>query len=188
MENTLRDSRTPSNLATSGQIIEFNEKIASFENLAQIMEADLLALDPAKLPANWRDSVVAGQLHFRKSGAHDGLPVLDGQVETVIDAVCQRCLEPFRMPLETELRFVFLDGQENDEGFNDELAGYELSELVEETLRPLDLVEEGLIMAMPFSAMHIDSVDCSRREMTTEVVQKTTTPFADLKAQMAGKK
>ena len=64
MGNTLRDSRTPSDLATSGQLIEINEKIAGFENLVQIMKADLLALDPAKLPANWRDSVVAGQLHF----------------------------------------------------------------------------------------------------------------------------
>jgi uncharacterized metal-binding protein YceD (DUF177 family) len=188
MGNTLRDSRTPSDLATSGQIIEFNEKIASFENLAQIVEADLLALDPAKLPANWRDSVVAGQLHFRKSGAHDGLPVLEGQVETVIDAVCQRCLEPFRMPLETELRFVFLGGQENNEEYNDEPGEYAVWELLEETLRPLDLVEEGLIMSMPFSAMHTDSVDCSRLEMKTEGVQKTTMPFADLKAQMAGKK
>jgi uncharacterized metal-binding protein YceD (DUF177 family) len=188
MGNTLRDSRTPSDLATSGQLIEFNEKIVGFENLAQIMEADLLALDPAKLPTNWRDSVVAGQLFFRESTAHGGLPVLEGQVETVIDAVCQRCLEPFRMPLETELRFVFLGGQKNNDDYNDELGGYEVWELQEETLRPLDLVEEGLIMAMPFSAMHTDSVDCSRLEMKTESAPKTTIPFADLQSQMAGEK
>ncbi len=188
MGNTLRDSRTPSDLATSGQLIEINEKIADFENLAQIMKTDLLALDPAKLPANWRDSVVAGQLQFRESSAHDGMPVLEGQVETVIDAVCQRCLQPFRMPLETELRFVFPGGQKNNDEYNDELGGYEVWELVEETLRPLDLVEEGLIMAMPFSTMHTDSVECSRLEMKTKGVQKTTMPFADLKAQMAGKR
>ena len=96
------------------------------------------------------------------------------------------------MPLETELRFVFLDWQKNideyiDE-YKDELGEYEVWELTEETLRPLDLVEEGLIMAMPFSAMHTDSVDCSRLEMKTESEQKTTMPFADLKSQMAGKK
>jgi uncharacterized metal-binding protein YceD (DUF177 family) len=184
MENPLQDLRTPSDLAVSGQVVEFTETIASFEHLEKIVEADLLALDPAKLPLNWRNSVVAGKLTFGLSSANDGLPVLEGQVAVTLDAVCQRCLGPFRLPLEAQLRMVFSDDERSD----DDCDGYEVWELAEETLRPLDLVEEALIMAMPLSAMHTDSVDCSRREMKTEVVQKTTTPFADLKAQMAGKK
>jgi uncharacterized metal-binding protein YceD (DUF177 family) len=184
MENTLRDSRAPSELAESGQVIEVREKITDFEHLAKIVEADLLALDPAKLPHNWRESVVEGELAFSISGAHEGRPVLNGQAAVVVDVVCQRCLEPFQLPLEAELRFLFANRGESD----DEHGGYELWELAGETLRPIDLVEEALIMAMPFSAMHTDSAECKKQDAGTSGRTQTTMPFAELKAQLAGKK
>ena len=184
MGNTLRDSRAPSELAESAQVIEVKEKINDFEHLAQIVEADLLALDPAKLPDNWRESVVEGELAFSQSGAHEGLPVLKGHAAVVIDAVCQRCLEPFQLPLESELRFVFAGCGERD----NEYDGYEVWEVAGDTLRPIDLVEEALIMAIPFSAMHTDSADCKRKDAETSDATQIMTPFAELKAQMAGKK
>jgi uncharacterized metal-binding protein YceD (DUF177 family) len=183
MGNPLRDLRTPSDLAVSGQVIEFTEKVSEFEHLERIVEADLLALDPAKLPLNWRDSVVAGKLTFRISDTHEGQPVLEGHVAGKLDAVCQRCLWPFRLPLEAQLRLVFSDGNQSD----DDCDGYEVWELAEETLRPLDLVEEAIIMAIPFSPMHTESTVCSKLDEKIDEKVKTLTPFADLKAQMASK-
>lgn len=184
MGNPLRDLRTPSDLAISGQVIEFTEKLSNFEGLAKIVEADLLALDPVRLPVNWRDSLVTGTLSFRVASAHKGLPVLEGQVAATLDAVCQRCLGPFQMPLEVQLRLLFADGHKSE----DDGGGYEVWELAEETLRPLDIVEEALIMAIPFSATHVDSDICARMDEKIESGVKKLAPFAGLKAQMDGKK
>lgn len=176
MGNLLRDRRTPTELAASGQLIEIAENISSFERLAEIVGADLQTLDPATLPPDWRDAIVTGRLVFGLSDARHRLPVVNGQVSVTVDAVCQRCLQLLRLPLVAELRLVFAADQESA----GELDGYEIWELEEKTLQPLDLVEEALIMAMPLAAMHVDTA-AEVREVGKE---KTTRPFATLKSQM----
>jgi uncharacterized protein len=180
MGNPLRDRRTPSELAASGQVIDFSEKLSQFARLAVIVKGDLDILDPAKLPPNWRDAVVAGQLSFGFADAQNGLPGLEGEVATTIDAVCQRCLEPFQLSLDVELRLLF--GREESAAADED--GYELWELEEEKLRPLDLVEEVLIMAMPLAAMHVDDETCHEPTETGQGPGEKLRPFAALKSQM----
>jgi len=180
MGNPLRDRRTPSELAASGQVIEIEEKITNFERLAGIVEADLLTLDPDKLPSDWRDTVVAGRLGFSFSDTHNSVPALHGEVEVTIDAVCQRCLEPFRLPLAAELRLLFVEKN----AATVKVDGYEKWELAEEKLRPLDLVEEALIMAMPFAAMHANDESCNKPEEVIDEPGGKVQPFATLRSQM----
>jgi uncharacterized metal-binding protein YceD (DUF177 family) len=180
MGNPLRDRRTPSEWAASGQVIEFSEKIGEFNRLERIVKGDLDALDPDKLPPDWRDKVVAGQLSFGFADAHNGLPVLAGKVSATIDAVCQRCLEAFELPLEAELRLLF-----GEEGVSPtEGTGYEVWQLDEDDIRPLDLVEEALIMAMPLAAMHVDSESCGGPEEQEQDSGDRIRPFAGLRSQM----
>jgi uncharacterized metal-binding protein YceD (DUF177 family) len=174
----LQDRRTPQDFAASGQVIEFSEKIGNFERLAGIVEADLSALEPDKLPRDWRDSPIDGQLSFGFIDAQGGVPALEGQVVATINAVCQRCLEPFRLPLAVELRLLFGGEQSAGDG------GYEVWELKEDELCPADLVEEALIMAMPFSAMHDFDAHCVKADAVEDRAEKTVRPFADLKSQM----
>ena len=180
MGNLLRDRRTASEWAASGQTIEFSEKINSFKRLAGIVENDLEALDPDKLPPDWRDNVVAGQLSFGFAAAHGGVAALDGRVSATIDAVCQRCLESFRVPLEAELRLLFA----GDKSAPDDDDGHEHWELDEEKLRPLDIVEEALIMAMPLTAMHVDDEICREPDAAEIDSGEKIRPFAMLKSQM----
>ncbi len=180
MDNPLRDRRSPSELAASGQVIEITEKLSSFERLAGIVEADLLALDPDKLPSGWRDTVVAGQLGFAFSDTHNSVPALNGRVQVTIDAVCQRCLEPFRLPLAAELRFLFVD--KNSAAV--EVDDYENWELADDELHPLDLVEEALIMAIPFVAMHTNDESCGKPDEVIDESGDKVQPFANLRSQM----
>ena len=180
MGNPLQDRRPPSELAMSGQIIEFSEKISEFEKLAGIVGDDLDALDPDNLPLGWRDTVVVGRLSFGFAGAQGAVPVLLGRVSTTIDAVCQRCLEALRLPLEADLRLMF-GGKEtvsSDDG------SYEIWQLEEEKFRLLDLVEEALIMEMPLAAMHVDSKVCQGPESVEQDSGERIQPFATLKSQM----
>lgn len=180
MGNPLRDRRTASEWATVGQVIEIAEKIEVFEQLASIIEADLAALEADRMPPNWRDSIVAGRLEFAFADAQARVPAVECELSVTVDAVCQRCLEVFRLALETEARLLLLELDETADGYDD----YEVWELEETTLRPQDIVEELLIMAMPFAAMHVDSAACKALSADADDAEEMTRPFAALRAQM----
>jgi uncharacterized metal-binding protein YceD (DUF177 family) len=182
MGNPLCERRSAAEWSAGSQVIEIASKICDFETLSPIVEADLAALDADKIPAGWRDAVVTGQLSFGFADAQQMLPKVRCHVEVTVDAVCQRCLEAFRLPLEAEADLLLLRLEQDVDGYDD----YEVWELEEKLLRPRDIVEEMLIMAMPFSAMHADSAACKALSPTaTESAEKMTTPFAALREQMA---
>ncbi len=180
MGNPLRVRRPVAELAAKGQVIEIADKVGSFERLAEIIEADLATLDPDKIPGGWRDSQVAGRLEFGFADAQMQVATIEGELAVTIDAVCQRCLEPFRYALSAELRLLpTMDGQGAATG-----ADFELWELDDASICPAEMVEEVLIMAMPLSAMHDDAEVCGGYEPADEQVEQTTTPFAGLRAQL----
>ena len=180
MANPLRDRRTAAEWAAVGQVIDIAEKLSFFERLASIVEEDLAALEPAKMPANWRDSVVTGKLAFGFVDERQRVPAVRCSLVVTVDAVCQRCLEAFRLPLETEVELLLLALEETAEGYED----HEVWELEENTLRPKDIVEELLIMALPFSAMHGDLTSCRALSAEADDKEGTTKPFAALREQM----
>ena len=62
---------------------------------------------------------------------------------------------------------------------------YEIWEVEGDTIRPIDIVEEALIMAMPLSAVHPASEMCGPlAENVADDNRKTVRPFADLRSQM----
>ena len=192
MGNPLQDSRTAAEFASVGQLIEFAENLSSFEGLAAVVEADLAALDPDKMPPRWRDSAISGQLKFGFLDASGRVPTVSGSATGKVDAVCQRCLEPFRLTLNVAPNLLLLDENQADDGYED----LEVWELDEAMLRPQDIVEELLIMAMPFSAMHDNMADCraflsdevSNDASSDEIAEDLLKPFAALRSQMSQNK
>ena len=182
MGNPLRERRTAADWAASGQVFEIAEEIGDFEQLATVIDADLAALDAARMPADWRSAGVSGRIEFGFADAQQLLPTAKLGVAVTVDAVCQRCLEPFRLPLEAEADLLLLELEQAADGYDE----YEVWELDETLLRPLDIVEEMLVMAMPFAAMHVDTASCKVLEpVAGPVEEETTTPFAALREQMA---
>jgi uncharacterized protein len=180
MGNPLRDRRPLAELAGQGQVIEIMEKIRNFERLAGIVDADLAVLDPDKLPQGWRDSAVTGRLAFGFVDAQQQVAVLEGEVAVTVDAVCQRCLEPFRLELRSELKLLPVipgDIARADDGCD-------VWELDDDLVCPADIVEEALIMAMPLSAMHGPEEACREFESAASETAQTVRPFAALKAQL----
>ena len=182
MGNPLRERRTAADLAAGAQVIEIANKISDFEQLSAIVDADLAALNADRMPTGWRDSAVEGSLEFGFADAQQLLPKVSCRVGVTVDAVCQRCLEAFRLPLEVEADLLLLEFEQDADGF-DELEVWELEDTL---LRPQDIVEEMLVMALPFSAMHVDSGSCKALSPEAEEsAEKITTPFAALRDQMA---
>ncbi|MCO4811619.1 MAG: DUF177 domain-containing protein [Gammaproteobacteria bacterium] len=182
MGNPLHERRSAAEWSASSQVIEFAEKIGKFEQLSAIIEADLAALDADKIPAGWRDAIVAGQMKFGFADAQQALPMVKCRVTVTVDTVCQRCLEAFRLPLETEADLLLLALEQEADGY----AEYEVWELEESLLQPQSIVEEMLIMALPFSALHVESAACKvLSPVTAKSADDVTTPFAALREQMA---
>jgi uncharacterized protein len=182
MGNPLRERRSAAEWAAGSQVIEIASKIGDFEQLSAVMDADLAALETGRMPPGWRDTAVAGSLEFGFADAQQQLPTVRCRARVVVDAVCQRCLEPFRLPLEVEADLLLLELEQSADGFDE----YEVWELEETLLRPLDIVEELLIMALPFSAMHVESAACKALSAgEDDGGEQMTTPFAGLREQMA---
>ena len=180
MGNPLRDRQTASEWAAARQVIEIEEKLSGFERLASIVEADLAVLDAGKMPLNWRDSTVVGEMTFAFADAQQKVPAVQCELTATVDAVCQRCLEPFQLALETESSLLLLALDETAEGYED----HEVWEMEEDVLRPQDIVEELLIMALPLSARHVDSASCKVLSAAADEQEEMTKPFAALRAQM----
>lgn len=184
MGNPLLDRASPRELAERGQVIEKKENLELFPRLTEAIAADLATLSDDRVPRRWRQSPVAFRLAFGWADDRQRLPTLCGKVTAELPAVCQRCLEPLTLSLVQELKFL-LSGSAGQGGPVDVGEEYEAWEIDEPVLRPADIVEEVLMMAMPLAAMHADPRDCGPLAgRLTEESGDTVRPFADLRSRM----
>lgn len=180
MGDPLRQRHAPVDLADEGQVIEINDKISDYQRLSEIVGTDLAALDAGRVPADWAAAPLTGRLAFGYAGIDRQAPALEGAVCVEIDAVCQRCLGPFRLPLSAELKLLLsTPGRPISPR-----EGYETWELAEDRVQPAEIVEEALIMAMPLSAKHVDRDACTAVAGGPAPADETVRPFATLRERM----
>lgn len=178
MDDPVRDRSFLKDLVGKGQVFEISEKIASFARLSEAIGNDIAALDARAQTAEWRESLVTGQIIFGLADEPDRVATLVGHVEAQVAAVCQRCLTLFELPLRTELKLQFSSPGAVSEARDD----YELWELSDALVSPLEIVDEALVMAMPLSARHEDSTYCV--EFAQQDDKESVMPFASLRAQL----
>lgn len=181
MTNPLTDRAIPAALAASGQVIETKRILSDLRRLKEAVEADLASLAPTSMPKKWRHAPIDIRLAFGWADVRRQIPALEGQISARIDAVCQRCLEPIELSLNAQLKLMLLIPGGDATAFEE----YEIWETAEDTVRPLDIVDEALIMAMPLSVAHDDFAKCGplAKKLRPEEPE-TVRPFADLKSQM----
>jgi uncharacterized metal-binding protein YceD (DUF177 family) len=179
MAKLLSAPESPAKLASTRQVIEISEQISEFPRLSEALEQDLGQLETAQRPAQWQTLPVTGRLRFDFADAQSEDVTVEVEATTVVPLVCQRCLEPFEKQLEADTRLLLV--QEADHPGREGLENWELEE---DLLRPIDLVDELLVMAMPFAAKHAGDADCGAVAEEAAAPEETVRPFADLKAQL----
>lgn len=181
MANPLLARVTPELLARKRQTIETVEKLATFERLAAIVDDDLKHAAAGGEQRDFRARPVRISLRFDWADATERLPRVAGRVETEVPATCQRCLGFCEVELVADVDLLLLDPR--DAVSVDEAL--EVWELDDERLRPLDVVEEMLVMALPFAAVHRDAQQCGRvADYGGNETGDTVRPFADLKSKL----
>jgi uncharacterized metal-binding protein YceD (DUF177 family) len=181
MANPLLDHALPEELAERGQVFEFKGEIEDFRRLVEVIEADLESVSERLQPREWRSAPVDIRLGFNWADARQEIPLVEGEISTDIAAVCQRCLEPFDLPLRTTLKMLLLKAADA----TTERGEIEIWEVEGDAIRPLDIVEEALIMALPLSVMHRSRDECGPLADTmADEKTETVRPFEDLRARM----
>lgn len=181
MANPLLDHALPAELAERGQAFEVKGKIGDFRRLVEIVEAEFEAASEHCLPREWQSAPVDIRLGFAWADSRQEIPAMEGEVSTEVAAVCQRCLEPFELPLRTTLRMLLLKSSEATSALSD----FEIWEVEGDTIRPIEIVEEALIMALPLSVMHPSRELCGPlAENVTDELKETVRPFVNLRSLM----
>jgi len=171
-------------LADARQVFDIATKIKDLPRLKETVDRELAALEPSERPLSWADLPVNGKIGFGYANEQSEAVSVDLAVSAAVPAVCQRCLELFEFDLETSMSLLMVhDGPGRDGA--ERLEGYETWELDDDRVRPVELVDEALVMAMPFAAKHPDE-RCGASFAPEGGERDTVRPFADLKALMAG--
>jgi len=152
------------------------------------LEGDLL---PESLPRV--SALLAGEVHASTVKARlsfetamRGLVLVSGEVDASLMLQCQRCLDPVCVPVTTAFRLALRD----DTGEGDLPPGFESLEAAGEFIVPADLVEEELLLALPFAAAHETVAECgelarqyvsSGAPQPAEQTRQDKHPFAVLK-------
>ncbi|HNP34595.1 MAG TPA: YceD family protein [Woeseiaceae bacterium] len=188
MSDLLRDSQSFQGLADNKQAIEIYEQIDNFKRLCESVGKDLSVLGGEEMPDNWRANRVCGRLDFAYLGEQSTAPVLRGELKLALPAVCQRCMKAFEWPLQTTLSLALVRASAADiEDVETEIprapADYELWELPDDTVRPIDIIDEALVMALPMAPKHVEMSRCIEFEQAARAPH-TMTPFASLRTAM----
>lgn len=104
------------------------------------------------------DSTGQVQAALRFVATADGRTWVEGHVSASVRMVCQRCLEPMRFDIDTDLRLLVVDSEQAAEQVEDELEPIVVPR--GETIHCVDLLEDELLLQLPLVPKHADPGDC----------------------------
>jgi len=143
MSNWLPESVKPERLADTGGTLKGRVPLAEMARLATLVHET--------------DGVV--EVVVRSGVDLNGTRFLDIHLRTTLTLVCQRCLDPMSVPVDTRVALGLVNSVQEAEQL---MERYEPLVLEEDTLVLRDLIEDELILALPIVALHPAS-DCAVR-------------------------
>ena len=133
MSTPLPDRVDPWRLAEGGKVLQGVVALADLPRLAPVL-------------------VAAGEAAYTLAFGHeDGRAVVTGQVRTQLVLQCQRCLAPVTLDVDSAFALAFVNGLEEATALPER---YEPAVVEDGWLRPLELVEDELLLAVPTVPLH----------------------------------
>ena len=120
-------------------------------------------------------------------------PAFEMKLETTLSLICQRSLQPFDLPVSSQVKGVFAESMALAEELPEEIEVYELTE---DRISLYDLVEDELLLSIPLSPIdetaalgwedvpleEVAEAAASESVQEIEEEQKRENPFAALEA------
>jgi len=147
---------TPEIREPQKRILPLHAKVSSALAREAIYEGTLPVARLERLKAAVVDDAVDLHVHLQLRRDANRAPKLEGTVTGQLPLICQRCLRPFLMPLDTivDLRLVFNEDEENRVLKDAEPWLIEDDQLMFHTV-----VEEEVLLALPY-APRCEQDDC----------------------------
>lgn len=125
---------------------------------------------------------------------HRRVAWLDGELKTQVSVVCQRCLEPIDVPLETSVHLALLMDEALVERLDEDADFVILSEEqivhgtddVDNAIDLIELLEDELLLSMPISPRHESCEHKHQPAIQAEPEEKRDNPF-EILAGLKGK-
>jgi uncharacterized protein len=138
--------------------IDAREPLAHFARLAEMLEAT--------------DGDVEVHLHFYTEP--QGPKRIDGRVRTILTVLCQRCLKPLALPIDSQFRAAVVWSDEEAGRLSKELEPYIVGEEPQDIR---DLIEDELIISVPYANYHGEG-ECVAEGYEQPVDEETVEPEA----------
>lgn len=121
----------PMSLADKGRAIDGRVPVAAFRRLAGWLHASEGALEVS--------------LRFGRDDA--GRQVVTGRLRGELELLCQRCLVPYRLPVDMQLALVLVASEAAANALPDELDALVVD--AQRSMHTVDMIEDDLILALP---------------------------------------
>lgn len=110
----------------------------------------------------------SGEIKFEITGCVDNLnrPTLNLSVYGIITTLCQNCLQPMEMSIDNSSRITvfFTEDQLDDALFSEHDSDTEDGILAEEEFDVINLVEDEVIILLPYASKHDECLGLSYRD------------------------
>lgn len=125
-------------------------------------------------------NTASGRVKVRiKAGIDEGdVRFLRGDLDTVVELICQRCLTPMALALKVAFRLGLVHTEAEALNLPND---YDPVYVPNEGLTTSELIEDELILALPFAPCHADQSQCEANGYTAPDKPSTTSkpnPFA----------
>jgi uncharacterized protein len=148
-------------LADAGSKVELAVPVAKLERIAEYLASP--------------EGMATGSVMFFRE---EGRIVAEVELAATLSLRCQRCLKPMHLPIDCRSRVALVASEEEASGVPPEL---ETALAPDGRLRPADLVEEELLLALPAAPRHPGNCPGEQRaEAQESIAQTTQRPFAAL--------
>lgn len=164
----------PFRLARQGQILSGKLELAKMKRLAEALSEN--------------EGEVGVELHFGVD--EQGTCYARGHLNTRVKMICQRCMQPVTLPIDSEVALGFVSSDDQARNLGPE---YEPCMVGNDPLALAELVEDELILALPIVALHEESSCAPILEQlqheaeASDQTQDKPNPFAVL-SELKGKK
>ena len=107
-----------------------------------------------------------------------GTRFITGHLEVSLEVTCQRCMKPMTAPLQLDFRLGLVMSEEQSSTLSD---NYEPLVAAESETSIYDVIEDEIILGLPFAPMCDDPKQCQNYvPLASEAVVEKTNPFATL--------
>lgn len=125
------------------------------------------------------EGVVTYRVEFQRDASR--IDTLLAEVCASLTVVCQRCLQPMRVPIQDQVRLTLVDGIDEAGLLSEDQEPWLLETPL---INPWDIVEDELLLALPAFPRHDDG-ECATRTDAAEAAKSSAAdlqrPFADLR-------